>query len=570
MALNNSSSLIELPTNLSHDHEWVINISRSLEETLLENNNDDDELTLATIFNVPNSLRSSKPVSYTPQMVSIGPYHHRRLEVVEMEQHKLAAARWVQKVLKNKHNKPMGFHELVARVAEHDIRIRSCYHRYLDFDREKLAWMFTIDVSFLYQYLRTCPSKTKLPSLENMGYLMEWARKKIWHNAVLRDIIMMENQVPLFLLKEIHGFLCEEEDDNNSDKLLASMLMGLCKRLAPIKHLNDKCFEEECFTRTHLLELLYYTVAPNWTTFPIEGNSKNQENNNNNHNHNNNNAKQVDENKMYGCMGLIFNFLWCVTCAPVHILVKIFKSNIILGLIKVPVKIVAYFLELRDKSGAVKKFVSSMHDVVEEAEKSSDHAEGSDESPLVEELAIPSVEELSKTGVVFRPTKGGINAVRFDKSSATLHLPVIHVTDSSDVVLRNLVAYEACIAPEGMILARYTELMNGIIDTEEDVKILRESGVLLNHLKSDKEVASLWNGMTTSVKVTKVPIVDKVIEDVNAYYSASWKVKVKHSMKKYVYASWPCLTFLAANILLFLSVVETVCTMYGCSKLVRV
>ncbi|TKY49525.1 putative UPF0481 protein [Spatholobus suberectus] len=544
---HNNSSLVELATNLSHDHEWVINISRSLKETLIENNND-------TIFNVPNSLRSSKPASYTPQVVSLGPYHHRRLELVEMEQHKLAAARWVQKELENKH-KPISFHEFVAYVAEHDIRIRSCYHRYLDFDQEKLAWMFAIDVSFLYQYLRTCPSKRKLPSsLENMGYFMHWARKKIWHNAVLRDIIMMENQVPLFLLKEVHGFLCEEE--TNRDKGLASMLMTLCKHLAPIKPLNDKCSEEECFTRTHLLELLYHTVAPNWTIFPIEDNDKNQENN----------VKQVDEKQTCGCMGLIFQFLWFVIWAPIHFLIKISKSKIIVGLINVPVKIVAYFLKLRDKSVDVNQIVSSMSDVVEEAEKSSDHAEDNDESPLVEEIAIPSIEELSKIGVQFRPTKGGVNTVKFDKSSATFYLPVIHVTDNTDVVLRNLVAYEACIAPEGMVLARYTELMNGIIDTEEDAKILREAGVLLNHLKSDKEVTSLWNGMTTLVKVTKVPIIDKVIEDVNAYYSASWKVKVKRSMKKYVYASWPCLTFLAANILLLLSVVETVCTMYGCSK----
>jgi hypothetical protein len=133
-------------------------------------------------------------------------------------------------------------------------------------------------------------------------------------------------------------------------------------------------------------------------------------------------------------------------------------------------------------------------------------------------------------------------------------------------VLRNLVAYEACIAPEVMVFTRYTELMNGIIDTEEDVRILREVGIILNRLKSDEEVATLWNGMTKSVKVTKVPILDKAIEGANTYYSKSWKAKMNVIMKKYICGSWPCLMFLAANIMILLSTLETACSMYNCSK----
>ena len=64
---------------------------------------------------------------------------------------------------------------------------------------------------------------------------------------------------------------------------------------------------------------------------------------------------------------------------------------------------------------------------------------------------------------------------------------------NTEVYLRNLVAYEACVAAGPLVVARYTELMNGIIDTEEDAKFLRERGIVLNRLKIDKEVADLWN-----------------------------------------------------------------------------
>ncbi|KAF5456774.1 hypothetical protein F2P56_026217 [Juglans regia] len=72
----------------------------------------------------------------------------------------------------------------------------------------------------------------------------------------------------------------------------------------------------------------------------------------------------------------------------------------------------------------------------------------------------------------------GLEAINFDNSCGTFYLSVIHLDDNSEVVLRNLVAYEACIAPEVMVLTRYAELMNRIIDSEEDVKILREAAAL--------------------------------------------------------------------------------------------
>jgi hypothetical protein len=222
----------------------------------------------------------------------------------------------------------------------------------------------------------------------------------------------------------------------------------------------------------------------------------------------------------------------------------------------------------RGNKADISSLISSAGNMAEEAESASQKTE--DElSPLVEEIEIPSVTQLHKIGVKFRPTKGGLESINFDKSSGKFYLPVIHLDDNSEVVLRNLVAYEACIAPEMMVFTRYTELMNGIIDDEEDVRILREAGIILNRLKSDGEVATLWNGMTKSVRITKVPILDKVIEGANTYYSKSWKVRMNVTMKKYVFSSWPCLTFLAANVLILMSILQAACSMYNCSKIFK-
>ncbi|XP_027333307.1 putative UPF0481 protein At3g02645 [Abrus precatorius] len=538
----------------SHDHEWVINISRFLEE----DTEDTEELTSMRIFNVPKALLSTKKEAYTPQVIALGPYHHRRLELFEMERHKLATAKKVRNKMR-----PIKFFDFVTQiVAQNDTHIRSFYHRYLDFDQETLAWMLAIDASFLFLYLKTFPfdrrwqrsmSLGRRSSLK-IGHLMEHSRRNTWNHAVLRDIIMLENQIPLFLLKEIH-FSCNPED--NKYEALASMLIGFCKDLAPIKHIDEQRFKQECFTRAHLLELLYYTIFAHCELLLPFGDEIDREKEKKN--------MDDDDEIPIGPLKAIINFMCFLICAPIQVFSKIFKSKLMLQLVTVPWNIIASILRFRG-TGVINDIVLSAHDVIEEAESVAAQHKDATEGLLVEEIAIPSVEELSKIGVKFCPTRGGLNTIKFDMSSAMFHLPVIHLNHNSEVVLRNLVAYEACIAPEGMVFTRYTELMNGIIDTEEDVRILRESGVLVNRLKSDKEVASMWNGMTTSVTVTKVPFLDKAIDNVNAYYDASWKVKVKGGMKKYVYGSWPCLTFLAANLIICLTALETLCSVYSCSK----
>ncbi|CAJ1951341.1 unnamed protein product [Sphenostylis stenocarpa] len=151
----------------------------------------------------------------------------------------------------------------------------------------------------------------------------------------------------------------------------------------------------------------------------------------------------------------------------------------------------------------------------------------------MEEITIPSVTELLNSGVRFLPTKS-ISNISFDAKTCTFYLPTVCLDVNTKVFLKNLVAYEASVASGPLVLTRFTELMNGIIDSEEDARILREKGIIQNHLKSDKEVANLWNGMSKSLRLSREPLLDKVIEDVNKYYNCRLKVKVVKFMKSNV------------------------------------
>ncbi|KAK0601730.1 hypothetical protein LWI29_026924 [Acer saccharum] len=131
------------------EHGWVINIRRTLEEEL-EN---DTEIPVS-IFNVPKTLMSTDPDSYTPQEVAIGPYHYWRPQLYEMERYKLAAAKRTQRHLHNDCSTDLKFDHVVDQLLMLVLKIRASYHKFLNFSNEMLAWMMAIDASFLLEFLQ--------------------------------------------------------------------------------------------------------------------------------------------------------------------------------------------------------------------------------------------------------------------------------------------------------------------------------------------------------------------------------------------------------------------------------
>jgi hypothetical protein len=99
--------------------QWIIRIRRLL----------DEEIELCedqpiSIFEVPKALLRTNPEAYMPQLVSLGPYHHSRDELCDMERYKLSAAKRAQVYLPGK-----DFQQLVHSFTNIEHRIRAHYHR---------------------------------------------------------------------------------------------------------------------------------------------------------------------------------------------------------------------------------------------------------------------------------------------------------------------------------------------------------------------------------------------------------------------------------------------------------
>ncbi|CAA7038555.1 unnamed protein product [Microthlaspi erraticum] len=79
----------------------------------------------------------------------------------------------------------------------------------------------------------------------------------------------------------------------------------------------------------------------------------------------------------------------------------------------------------------------------------------------------------------------------------------------------------------------------------------------------------MWNGMSKSVRLTKVGFLDKTIEDVNRYYTGRWKVKIGRFVEVYVYGSWQIFAFLGAVLLLMLVSLQVLSLVLSFLKLLR-
>ncbi|EHA8591339.1 putative UPF0481 protein [Cocos nucifera] len=68
--------------------------------------------------------------------------------------------------------------------------------------------------------------------------------------------------------------------------------------------------------------------------------------------------------------------------------------------------------------------------------------------------------------------------ISFDKEKGLLEIPAIEVTDSTDIIFRNLIALEQCYKDARVRITCYSIFMDSIINTERDVALLSQEGII--------------------------------------------------------------------------------------------
>ncbi|KAI6678175.1 hypothetical protein NL676_038971 [Syzygium grande] len=341
----------------------------------------------------------------------------------------------------------------------------------------------------------------------------------------------VENQIPTFVLRKIMlqtkdsmNEVRENEQDESIDRELGVMLMRFCKAIAPLG--LERCSPSEAVHHhKHLLDLLYNLIL---RTVPE--------------------AAQTKKNELRGAS---FGYLIRMLSIPASKITEAWNELSKFSFMK-KLKV----LEL------IFRIIQLVTQLIPGC------SESLQKDPSQEIVMIPTVSKLQKVGIKLCLATGGIRTIAFDQKTATLKLPQIVLNATTEVLLRNLVAYEMISQSGSWVLTRYTELMYGIIDTSEDVKLLREASIVSNHLNSDDKVVQIFNGMIKSIgSRSSASELDKTIQDANKYYNNTRRVKAYNLMRKYVYSSWKFLTLVATVVLILLMGLQTFCSVWSCPRL---
>ncbi|PPD79260.1 hypothetical protein GOBAR_DD23809 [Gossypium barbadense] len=174
---------------------------------------------------------------------------------------------------------------------------------------------------------------------------------------------------------------------------------------------------------------------------------------------------------------------------------------------------------------------------------------------------IGTVKELKKAGITLKASETScLTDISFNHIffSGKLRLPPITVDDSTI----NLIAYEMC--PDfdnDFTVTSYMCFLDLLIDEAEDVKDLRDAGILYNRLGSDEEVAKLFNKMNTDL-VPSPMIYSGVKEKIHNHCKNMWINHAAQGYHTYFRSPWTFLAFLGAIAALLLSALQTYYTIH--------
>ncbi|KAI3838160.1 hypothetical protein MKW92_016895, partial [Papaver armeniacum] len=172
---------------------------------------------------------------------------------------------------------------------------------------------------------------------------------------------------------------------------------------------------------------------------------------------------------------------------------------------------------------------------------------------------LPSATELRLAGVTFKKgsAQGSFLDIKFS-STGILEIPPLCIYDETDPLLRNLIACEQSYGGRYYITS-YVTMMDFLINSADDVKLLRRKGIISNYLGCNEDVSDMFNKLCIGI-VDGGDYYSNYISDINKFYKKRrhiWKATLK---REYFKSPWATVSVLAAVLLIALTVISTIFT----------
>ncbi|XP_028783237.1 putative UPF0481 protein At3g02645 [Neltuma alba] len=143
------------------------------------------------IYRAPNDIRKLNEDSFTPKVVSIGPFHYGHPRLQNMEKYKLV---YLKQLCQRISCTIEGLDRLISLVEEIEPSVRLHYSEPIELSNPELVKVILVDSCFLFElFLRS--------------YYSEWdgiIKLKPWQATAVRiDLLLLENQLPFHDLDKL-------------------------------------------------------------------------------------------------------------------------------------------------------------------------------------------------------------------------------------------------------------------------------------------------------------------------------------------------------------------------------
>ncbi|GMP55742.1 hypothetical protein CsSME_00020473 [Camellia sinensis var. sinensis] len=395
------------------------------------------------IFRTYDGLRRQNEKAYEPSIVAIGPYHRGKAKLQRMEEYKL----WYLQQLLNR-VKDKSVNDYIMAIKELEESARNCYAETILLKSDEFVEMMLLDGFFIIELFRKFSMRQL--RVEN-DHIFQSDRIEY---ALTRDLILLENQLPFFILVRLFDM-----------------------------------------TKTDLdLEIVQIAVTY------IESN--------------------VPERKLEAPRGVSINDIKHL----LHLVHVCWCFN---------------FAEM-------------------------------DRNATENQLEfINSATKLRESGVQFKKAEER-NLFDIKFNSGILEIPSLAILEElSESFFTNLIAFELCPSYhyEPLYVCDYVVFMNCLINSSEDVHMLRRRGIIESWVGDDAEIYSMWHKLfnITTTYPEKFSY-SQVFNDVNKHCKRRRNRWMANLKRNYFNSPWAWISFLAATILLLLTVAQTIFSILSFGK----
>ncbi|KDP28575.1 hypothetical protein JCGZ_14346 [Jatropha curcas] len=415
------------------------------------------------IYRVPRKLRAINPSAYTPQMISIGPFHHNEDSLKPMEKQKLRyLAEFCRRTGKT-------WVELENKIREYELTIRHCYDQTFEqYEQNMFVRMILLDSVFIIEFFLKRGESFIWTEKYKADYILG---KPSREDGILEDLILLENQLPYFVLEDLYKFA------TGNFGFLSLVRLNLSNYLRPPKLRDDDHKTRDCFS-------IFY--------------------------------------------GFWISNMFC--CQKEN---KDYESASVEG------------EEIEEKpkhlTDLIRRRRSYKHPV-------------SKNDACIESLY--SATKLNEAGVKFKVDKQAWPLdIKFE--SGELKMPRFEFHDGTERLIRNLMAFEQCHYPNDPYICEYIWILDFLVDTERDVELLIQNGIITNLLGEYKSVAKMVNKLCLEI-TTCGSCFYGVSVDLNKHYENRWFKTVAIMRSVYFSNLWRGTGTIAALVLLFLTFIQSV------------